>query len=291
VRTIRTAATLTASGLLATLVACSGGGDGAARQGHAVVPTLLATPTGRTPVQAVEAAALAVDKEGSAKVVLVSEPPGRARTTLQGSTAWKIKPAADLAVTGGSTLPSRMILLDGVMYGLNNEEQARAAGGKHWVKVDPAALVGLGGSGAKAAAGARTATAWGQQLNPGSDLRGLARAARVELVGPEKLDGAGTMRYRCTAMAADLIDAEDALTPEQRSSLLGELVAEGGSSVTVDLWIDDESRLLRAVEQTETAGGTDVSTTTYSDYGTEVNIQAPPLEDTADLAESLRSAS
>jgi hypothetical protein len=227
----------------------------------------------------VQAAAEVVDEGGSAKVVVVVQQPGQRATILRGCTAWKIKPAADLLVTGDApALLNRVILLDGIVYGRADPAAVAEMHGRHWMKLEPGAPARSGGPDAGTAA-------WGQVLNPGSDLRGLAAAARLEAHGEERLGELRAAHYRGVAKAADLLEAEKGLTGEQLDWLLGRLRGDGSSSVAVDLWLDEDSRLVRMVERTETALGVETVTASYSDYGTLVNIQAPPVADTADAGD------
>jgi len=288
-RAIRIAVAAGAALLAGCLAAC--GGLAGTPQGDDVdAPTTSGATGARTPVQLVWAAAEAVEKAGSAKVVVVSVVPGEPETTLQGFAAWKIKSAADLSVAGDYRMPDRMILLDGIVYGLGGLPGVPEGnlGGRHWVKLDPKALEALGRRGAAAAEGVRAVVCWGQQLNPAATLRGLAGAAEITRVGEETLGTADTVRYRATVRPSALPGTADAIVAGHRTGERARPTAGDGSTVTLDLWIDAEGRLLRSVERTRTAKGTRTTSTTYSDYGVEVNIQAPPLADTADMAELIR---
>jgi hypothetical protein len=151
-----------------------------------------------------------------------------------------------------------------------------------WLKLDPTALVEeLGMAPEDLGLGAQP-TDFTQYLD---QLRDVSRG--VEEVGTEEIDGVSTTRYRAEI---DLDKAYDAV-PEQLRELVGnQRDALRGAHVPVDVWLDDDG-LLRRMEYRFDAGSLGVPdgdasmtmTMNLSDFGVDVDVQAPPESETLDM--------
>ena len=104
------------------------------------------------------------------------------------------------------------------------------------------------------------------------------------------MNGESTTHYKAT------IDLSTPRTSSARDAqaMVQHLIDQGGpASIPVDVWIGDDG-LVRKLTIDETprasAGQTAASTwrSTLSDYGTAVNVTAPPSGDTLDLTRSPR---
>jgi hypothetical protein len=153
---------------------------------------------------------------------------------------------------------------------------AMIPGGKTWVRLDleqaaKSAGVDLNGMLAQAA------------QNPADVLDMLKAAGSVQTVGTETVDGAQTTHYKATidlAKAAGTVGG-----PAQQA--VQSLIDQGGpSTIPAEVWIGDDG-LVRKLTVDETVGsGNDTASVHLnlglSDYGTAVNVTAPPSDDTLD---------
>lgn len=149
-------------------------------------------------------------------------------------------------------------------------------GGKSWVRLDleqaaKSAGVDLNQMLAQAA------------QNPADVLDMLRAAGTVQTVGTETIDGVQTTHYQATidlAKAAGMVGG-----PAQQA--VQHLIDQGGpSTIPADVWIGSDG-LVRKLTVDETVGtGSDTATVHLnlglSDYGTAVNVAAPPSDDTLD---------
>jgi hypothetical protein len=156
--------------------------------------------------------------------------------------------------------------------------QARPAGDQSWFKVDlqqALRLFGvelpqleLGGSQAPA-----DALAW---------LRGSKHAKKL---GTETLAGVKTTHYRGRI---SLVDAIARATPKERKALrelLRRAKRQGSDLATqFDVWVSDDGLVRRITQKLGDAGNV---TMTFADYGTPVQIEAPPADETVDFFSKL----
>jgi hypothetical protein len=148
--------------------------------------------------------------------------------------------------------------------------------GKSWAKLDVRRALGkLGVSLAQLGVGG------GQ--SPVDGLTWLGGSKHARKLGTETIDGVPTTHYRVT------VDVKDALakaTPNQREALkrLLRFARQQGvepASTRSDVWIGDDGLVRRMTQKLGPFGSV---TTTFSDYGTPVHIEAPPADETADLS-------
>lgn len=257
-RTIRTAATVAATAVLLGGVAGCGGGH---RE--------------RTPQEAFRAAAKAMADAGAAKVTLERQDPVDGTSSGSGVLSWGSRPALDLVMRGASG-QREIRTLDGVVYLRADPQQSARMGGRRWMRFDPRDST----DGTPEAAEYST---WGEQLDPASDLSALATVGTVQRLGEERLDGVDTVHYRGSAGVAELVAAGGDLTAAQRSSVLAAYRREGATSITADIWINGEDRVVQERRTSRLARGEATTSTRYSAVGTEVNIQAPLPDDTFEI--------
>jgi hypothetical protein len=113
--------------------------------------------------------------------------------------------------------------------------------------------------------------------DPRSILEALESPEELELVGTEEVDGATVNRYRITIDSARYAEAMG-LPAAMGSFLPDEIVQE--------MWVDAEGRPVRHRTTVETGGTSAAKATTattegfYSDFGLDVEIEAPPASET-----------
>jgi hypothetical protein len=182
---------------------------------------------------------------------------------------------------GGQKIQQRVV--DQVVYQKVPERQrAQVPGKKPWIKIDLK----------KAAAqqNGRQNGQGGSQISDPAESAGFAKGITdkgTRKVGTEKIDGVNTTHYRVT------VDVD-------RLSTGAELKRQVGPTLPMDLWLDDKGRIRRQqVDMTikaatgQTGSGDSPrkakvrTRIEFSDFGTEVEAQAPPADETADLTEKL----
>lgn len=170
---------------------------------------------------------------------------------------------AEMKATSTGAQAVEMILLDQILY-LKSEQMGL---GDKWMKIDLQGQEGtLYGLIAKA-------------TDPQSMMKALESPKKLELVGTEDVDGVSASHYRITIDSRKYASAMG-LPAEMGSFLPDEIVQE--------LWVDAENRPLKHFSDLElpAAGGGDPTTSTtegtYSDFGLDVEIEAPPASEITD---------
>ena len=165
----------------------------------------------------------------------------------------------EMKATGTGAQAMDMILIDKAMY---MKSDAFGTGDK-WLKIDlsdPNSLFGM----------------IGKATDPEVMFKAMESPKKLELVGSEEVDGVETNHYRITMDPASYLAAME-FPPAMADMLPKELVT--------DMWVDADN-LPRKFEQTVeikgAAGGPATSSNTqgtYSDFGTDVEIEAPPASE------------
>lgn len=151
-----------------------------------------------------------------------------------------------------------LILVDKAMY----LKSAELGTGEKWMKIDlsdPNSLFGM----------------IGKATDPEVMFKALEQPQDLELVGSEEVDGVATNHYRITLDPAQYIKAME--FPAAMADLMpDELVTE--------MWVDADNlprKFSQSLEMPAAGGGkptTSTSEGTYSDFGTDVDIEAPPAD-------------
>ncbi|CAM5700077.1 hypothetical protein [Streptomyces aurantiogriseus] len=183
-----------------------------------------------------------------------------------------------ITYTGGTTAQAMRDLgitsmearyLPDAYYARTGEALAAKTGGKHWLRYAYDDLEGLG-------AGANFADQM-RNITPNQSVRLLLDSEDVRKVGEETVEGRRATHYSGTVAVGDVTD----------SGLRKQLEQAGVTTESVDIWVDDRDLLVKKVEKGRTTTGEYSQTAYYSDYGTEVAVEAPPAHDTADFSQLL----
>ncbi|WP_107770901.1 LolA-like protein [Nocardioides sediminis] len=162
--------------------------------------------------------------------------------------------------TAQGTQELEMIVLDKVLY---MSGMGMDLGDKKWFKVDmsdPNSLFGM----------------LGKSTDPQLMFKAMEEPKSFELLGTEEVDGVETNHYEVVMDTSAYADAMG--IPAQMATSLPEDIA-------VEMWVDadDLPRQFRQELELPAAGGAEPSTTTtegtYSDYGSDVTIEAPPASE------------
>ncbi len=126
-------------------------------------------------------------------------------------------------------------------------------------------------------------------------LRGAA--GEVETLGEEQVRGVQTTRYRASVSFDKMIEqAPEDLRPRLEPTV--DAVAEwiGADEIPVEVWIDEQGRMLRQKQNFEyvagPARGTSVAMTLEMyDFGVDVEVEVPPSSQVTDLRELMEGMS
>lgn len=119
--------------------------------------------------------------------------------------------------------------------------------------------------------------------DPAQILESLETGGHVEKVGEESLFGIEATRYRATVDVDEL--AEQAPADVQRALGAAADGVQEGATLTADVWVDQNGFLRRLVVEGQLgdAGHVAMKVDLY-DFGTEVDVKAPPLSKVVDGA-------
>lgn len=187
---------------------------------------------------------------------------GAAANTISGVMQWSDDDIS-MQATGTGTQELEMIMLDKVIY-MSSPEMPLPEG-KKWFKIDlsdPNSLFGQ----------------LGRSMDPTVMFEAMAKPRDFELVGTEEVDGVETNHYRVVMATADFVKAME---------LPAEMTGAMPETIETEMWLDAEDQPRRFLQEVEIPGadGKPTKTTTegtYTDYGLDVSIEAPPAKDVAD---------
>lgn len=161
--------------------------------------------------------------------------------------------------------PMEMILLDQVMY-LSGDGLGLTD--KKWLKVDlsdPNSLFGM----------------LGKSTDPENMFKAMQDPKTFELLGQEEIDGVATNHYNVVMDSAAYAKAME--LPDMVATMMPK-------EIGIEMWLDADNQPRKFVQEMElpTQGGGEkqasTTTGTYSDFGLDVEIEAPPADEvTEDL--------
>lgn len=152
-----------------------------------------------------------------------------------------------------------LILVGQAMY----LKSAGMGTGDTWVKIDlsdPDSLFGM----------------IGKATDPEVMFKAMESPKKLELLGSEDVDGVTTNHYRITMDPTQYLKAMD--FPAAMADMLPE-------ELVTEMWVDGDNlprKFTQAIEVPAAGGGAGTSSTTegtYSDFGTDVEIEAPPASE------------
>jgi len=155
-------------------------------------------------------------------------------------------------------------LVDGVFY----MSMGKMSGGKFW-KLDPADPNGpMGDLGGML-----------DQMDPKSSLEQMESAIdKVTYTGEEDVDGRSLDHYELSVDPKGLVeDLGSDLPPGAEGQL--------PDSLTYDLWLDEEDRIAKMEMDMPMAGTQSSIEMTVTDWGEDVDIEAPPADQVTDMPE------
>ena len=184
-------------------------------------------------------------------------------TTMSGQARFS-DGGVDMAASSTGAQAMEIILLDQVMY-MKSPDMGT---GDTYLEIDlsdPSSLFGM----------------LGKATDPEVMFQALETPQALELLGEEEVDGVATNHYRITIDPADYLEAMD-FPAAMKEFLPREMVTE--------MWVDGDNlprKFAQTIETPSQAGGEPVPSTTegtYSDFGLDVDIEAPPADQISDQA-------
>ncbi|AIS02079.1 hypothetical protein [Streptomyces glaucescens] len=269
---------LSVAGILAGTVLVGCGSDGGDTAGPAKGSSTPGSPGAREPgTQAVRSAYDRTAEEDTARVALkVRTSGGGAAVTANGEGVVDLDDGDSVMTVTAQGQRMEQRLIDQVLY--QKPPAGQAPGGKPWIKIDLEKVAARQGAG-------------GQSVNDPARSAALAKAIDDKDVtnkGPAEVGGVSTTRYRVTVDVAELPDG-------------ARLSKQLGPALPMDIWLDDEGRIRRQqVDMTvqapaATGTGTGAKTASeprkvtvrtvleFSDFGTELEADAPPAGQVTDM--------
>ena len=294
------AAVLAVSGVVAAgVLAGCGSGAGSTSSGPSAAASSSAPPAGGGGQEAgaVQAAYQKTSDAKTAKMAITTmvQGSGTDQLTAHGSGVIDLaKGGTDVTMAvQGQQIEERT--LDGILYeklpAATAKEQLPS--GKTWLKIDlkKVAAQTTGGSAASS-----------QMTDPAAPFgytKGLS-GKDVTKVGTETVDGVKTTHYSVSVDVAELAQGDSAQAQQLRKQL--------GSKLPIDLWLDDQGRIrqeevkisVKPASDRQSGGSADSASPSsspqqltvetklqFSDFGTQVDVSAPPASATADLTGKL----
>lgn len=118
----------------------------------------------------------------------------------------------------------------------------------------------------------------GKATDPTFMFKAMESPKTFELVGTEEIDGVETNHYNVVMDTA--IYAEALSLPAEVSKLMPK-------EIGIEMWVDAENRPVQFHQELEVPSGTGTPTTSttdgrYFDFGTDVEVEAPPADEVSD---------
>ncbi|MGW7367306.1 hypothetical protein ACWGI8_28755 [Streptomyces sp. NPDC054841] len=264
-RRIRTAVTLGAATVALTATA----GCGTQTAGETAKDAAKVVSQADTIAAALARVTDRTEKIGSADVIFNTTMPGLAQpVTMTGTYTWGKGVAYDVTMDTAAVQMQavqddpkvRTMMVDGAYYYNVDPQPSGPLQGKHWMRVDVAAVLGEEG-----------AASVEDQGDPTAGLRYIGFSKNTESLGEETIRGKETKHYRATINNKDM--------PANLESMTGP-----ADSITVEIWVDDKDLPVRLVQEM----GNMKVTADFLKFGSAKAVTAPPASDTANLSDEFK---
>ena len=198
----------------------------------------------------------AMEEAGSFRFTTTSDSAGQAQE-MSGEARFG-DDGVEMKASGTGAQAMEMILVDKAMY---MKSDAFGTGDK-WLKIDlsdPNSLFGM----------------IGKATDPEVMFKAMESPKKLELVGGEEVDGVETNHYRIT------MDPTSYLKAMEFPAAMADMLPK---ELVTDMWVDGDNlprKFAQTVEVKAPGGPATTSNTegTYSDFGTDVEIEAPPASE------------
>ncbi|MGW7293996.1 hypothetical protein ACWGIB_16610 [Streptomyces xiamenensis] len=249
----------------------------------------------RSAFEALTAAAQSTEEITSADVVSVTQQ-AATETSMSGSLSWAdglemtaVMTNDAFGAAAGGPGEVEVVWVDGVMYMNLGEEFATETDGRSWMAMDLAGLMEEAGEDALGSVLSSTMDQGAQ--SPADQVAMLLESEDVEWVAEEELDGATVNHYAGTLAMEDVFELQgtfEGLGEEERTALLDLLAEQGTEFYELDVWVNEDDFPVKVSQSYDTDMGPFAQETTYSNFGTEVNAEAPPADEVVDFLEMMQ---
>ncbi|MFG1639705.1 hypothetical protein ACGFMK_05420 [Amycolatopsis sp. NPDC049252] len=289
--------TLVAAGaaLVLTLTACSGNAAtgtaqpaGANGQSQADGGSGLASPF-TDAIKLASASKQGTEKSKSAKFTMESSVGGQSMTA-SGAMSFDGANTKMSMTSSAAGQETEIRILDGAFYIKMPAEQAKQLGsGKQWIKFAPGGddpFSQMLGSSSQSA----------EQSDPSKILDQVSKTGRIVSSDQTELNGQKVNHYVVEMDVAKSVDEFTKSMPEATRAKVAETLKGKDVKIPAEFWLDkdnlpvqvtmDQGPLMQAMG----VPGADSSkfTMKYTDWGTQVDVVAPPADQVADLGELLK---
>ncbi len=177
---------------------------------------------------------------------------------------------------GGQSMPIgaiQVVYLDKVIY-MKSAQLSQATGGKPWIKMD------LGKEAQQSGFNLDALMNQSQQINPAEQTKMLTASKDARQVGTETINGVKTTHYTGSITVAEAMAKLDAKTRAQLKKVYEEV---GATKINFDLWADGQQLPRKLTTKVAIPQGSTTNTIIYEDYGSPVNVSAPPAGQVGDF--------
>ncbi|WP_410620662.1 hypothetical protein [Amycolatopsis sp. cmx-8-4] len=288
--------TLVAAGaaLVLTLTACSGNSGTAepaaagSNQSQADGGSGLASPF-TDAIQLASASKQGTEKSKSAKFTMESSVGGQSMTA-SGAMSFDGANTKMSMTSNAAGQQSEIRIVDGAFYIKMPAEQAKQLGaGKAWIKFAPGGddpFSQMLGSSSQSA----------EQSDPSKILDQVSKTGRIVSSDQTELNGQKVNHYVVEMDVAKSIDEFTKSMPEASRAKVAEALKGKDVKIPAEFWLDkdnlpvqvtmDQGPLMQAMGVPSADGSK--FTMKYTDWGTQVDVAAPPADQVADLGELLK---
>ncbi|MDJ1138181.1 hypothetical protein [Streptomyces iconiensis] len=198
---------------------------------------------------------------------------------IQGNAEITMDGAGAQGAGGGQATQARY--LSDAMY----MKMATPVKGKQWLKYGYDAMAEKGG-----ASGAMLKDQL-QNNNPARSVQLLLASGKVKSVGSETVRGQKATHYTGTLKLSELVKMQSKdLKESDKKALEQQFKQQGLEKEKIDLWIGEDDLLVKKREAAKSSNGGFDNTVFYSDYGTKVDVTAPPAGQTMSFEEAMAGA-
>ncbi|MFJ2773733.1 hypothetical protein [Streptomyces sp. NPDC087300] len=295
-----------AGAVLATALLCTGavacGGSDSDKGGNAAGEIQSQSKV----TEVITAAYEKTSKAKSAKVEMtMSTPPGKMGKAMGGAGEMKLSgvmgwdpTVMDMTMSGSALTEGdpeapekvRMLWSDNVIYMDMGAAAAKDMDGKRWMKMDIGAVAKQ--SGDEKLMEQMTGSLDSMNQDPAQQLAMLLKSPNLKHVGPAKVDGAQTQRYKGRLSVKEMMQTNDALddllSKSEREQLFKNIEKSGIKGYDTEVWVNEDDYPVRMDIDIKSPEGTVKTSQKFSDYGTAAKVTAPPAGQTFDLMEMFK---
>jgi hypothetical protein len=204
----------------------------------------------------------------------------------------------DMTISGSALTESdpeapekvRMLWLDNVMYMDMGAAAAKDMDGKQWMKMDLNSIAEQMGD--EKAAKQLTGGMESMNQDPANQLAMLLDSPNLKHVGPAKVDGAQTQRYKGRLTVKEMMETNkglsDVLSKSEREDLFKNIEKSGIKGYDTEVWVNEDDYPVRMDIDIKSPEGTVKTSQKFSEYGAAAKVTAPPAGKTFDLMDMFK---